>query len=147
MMAYKNQYKREHLNRRAKSNYNIEPIYLHTPERIEALMFLFKIALQVVVLIERNARNNIQARDKGLANFMFNRKDARNPRTEYLLSEFQYIVSGKMKLPDGKNYGFISELNTLQKDILSILDVPLSCFTYQYIFGSQCLIHWQHYAN
>ena len=52
MMAHKNQYKCEHINRRAKSGYNIEPIYLHTPERIEAFLFLFKIALQVIVLIE-----------------------------------------------------------------------------------------------
>ncbi|MCP4746752.1 MAG: transposase [Desulfobacteraceae bacterium] len=44
MMAYKNQYKSEHTNSRAKSSYNIEPIYLHTQERIEAFLFLFKIA-------------------------------------------------------------------------------------------------------
>ncbi len=46
MMAHKNQYKCEHINWRAKSSVNIEPIYLHTPERIESLLFLFKMALQ-----------------------------------------------------------------------------------------------------
>ena len=67
---------------------------------------------------------------------MPNRKDVRNPRTEYLLAEFQYIVRGEMVLPDKQIYGFVSELNDLQKDILSVLEVPLECFTYEYLFGT-----------
>jgi transposase len=136
MMAHKNQYKSEHTNRRAKSGYKLEPIYLHTPERIEALLLLFKIALQVIVLIERNARKNIQERDIGLDKFMPNKKDVRNPKTEYLLQEFQDLVKGELTLPDGKQYGFTSELNFLQRDILSILEVPEHCFSYQYLFNS-----------
>lgn len=135
MMAHKNQYKSEHINRRAKSSYKLEPIYIHTPERIEALLLLFKIALQVIVLIERTARKNINERDKGLDNFMPNRKDVRNPRTEYLLKEFEFIVKGDMLLPDGKLYGFVSKLNELQSDILSILEVPEERYTYQHLFN------------
>lgn len=135
MMAYKGQYKSEHLNRRAKSNLNLEPIYLHTPKRIETLLFLFKIALQIIVLMERHARKEIKHRDKGLDNFMPNRKDVRNPTSEYMLAEFQYIVKGEMTLPDGNTYGFVSELNELQKDILDILGVPIECFTYDHLFG------------
>lgn len=74
MMAHKNQYKVEHIYRRSKSGYRLEPIYLHTPERIETYLFLFKIALQIVVLIERAARQNIQARGKGLNDFMPNKR-------------------------------------------------------------------------
>ena len=136
MMAYKKQYKSEHTNRRAKSSYNIEPIYLHTPKRIEAFLFLFKIALQVIVLIQRNARKNIGERDKGLDNFMPNRKDVRNPRTENLLTEFQYVVSGEIPMPDGSHYGFVSELTDVQKDILSVVEVPFECFSYSYIFDT-----------
>jgi transposase len=136
MLAHKNQYKVEHTIRRAKSGYTLEPVYLHTPERIEAFLFLFKIALQMVVLIERTARSNITQRDKGLDHFMPNRMDVRNPKAEYLLREFQYIVSGHLRLPDGNNYGFISELTALQKDILAILEVPEECYTYGYLFNS-----------
>lgn len=135
MMAHKNQYKCEHTNRRAKSGYNVEPIYLHTPDRIEAFLFLFKIALQMIVLIERTARKNIGERNKGLDNFMPNKKDVRNPRTENLLSQFQYVVKGEVPLPDGNVQFFISELTPLQKDILSILEVPLECYTFEYLFG------------
>jgi transposase len=136
MMAHKNQYKSEHTNRRAKSGYHLEPIYLQTPERIEAFLLLFKIALQVIVLIERTARKNIKERDKGLDDFMPNKKDYRTPRTEYLLKEFEYIVKGEMVLPDGKKYGFVSELNDLQQDICSLLEVPLQCYTYEYLFDT-----------
>jgi transposase len=137
MYAHKAQYKSEHTYRRSKGPYKLEPIYLHTPERIEALLLLFKIALQVIVLIERTARESIQQRDKGLDEFMPNRKDVRNPKTEYLLCEFEYIVQGQMRLPDGNTYGFVSELNALQRDILAILQVPTECFSYQYLFDTQ----------
>jgi transposase len=136
MLAHKSQYKCEHTFRRAKGSYSIEPIYLHTPERIEAFLFLFKIALQVVVLIERSARENIRKRDQGLDGFMPNRKDVRNPRSEYMLKEFEDIVKGQMLLPDGTTYGFVSELTPIQKDILSVLDVPQESYDYQYLFDS-----------
>jgi transposase len=130
MLAHKKQF------RRAKGPYSIEPVYLHTPERIEAFLLLFKIALQMVVLIERTARKNIRARDYGLDNFMPNRVDVRNPRSEYMLKEFEDIVKGELPLPDGNTYGFVSELNTLQRDILSVLEVPLNYYEYQFLFDS-----------
>jgi len=136
MLAHKNQYKSEHVNRRAKSSLNLEPIYLQTPNRIEAMLFLFKIALQIVVLVERTARDNIENRDKGLDNFMPNKKDVRNPRTEYMLSEFQYLVSGKVPIPGGEVSGFVSKLNPLQKDILRILEIPFECYSYEYLFNT-----------
>lgn len=98
MMSHKNQYKSEHTYRRSKTNLNLEPIYLHKPERIESCLFLFKIALQIIVLIERTARQNIELRDKGLDKFMPNKKNVRNPKTEYLLCEFQYVVSGQITM-------------------------------------------------
>jgi transposase len=136
MLAHKRQYKSEHTYRRAKGPYRIEPIYLHTPERIEAILFLFKIALQMIVLIERTGRESIRQRNRGLDGFMPNRKDVRNPRSEYLLKEFEDIVRGQIPLPDGQTYGFISELNQLQRDILSILQVPLCWYDYNFLFDS-----------
>ena len=136
MLAHKKQYKSEHTFRRAKGPLSIEPVYLHTPERIEAFLLLFKIALQMVVLIERAARKNIGQRDYGLDNFMPNRVDVRNPRSEYMLKEFEDIVKGELPLPDGNTYGFVSELNTLQRDILAVLEVPIYYYDYRYLFDS-----------
>jgi transposase len=136
MLAHKKQYKSEHTYRRAKGPLSIEPVYLHTPERIEAILLLFKIALQMVVLIERTARKNISKRDRGLNGFMPNRKDVRNPRSEYLLKEFEDIVQGQLPLPDGQTYGFISELKPLQREILSILQVPFCWYDYSFLCNS-----------
>jgi transposase len=136
MLAHKGQYKNEHTNRRVKTDLNLEPIYLHTPERIEVVLFLFKIALQIAVLIERGARQSIDARNGGLNNFMPNRKDVRNPTSENLLAEFQDVVKGELTLPTGQVYGFVSELTALQRDILSILEIPLYYYSYEFLFNS-----------
>ena len=136
MMAHKDQYKSEHINRIAKSGFNLEPIYIHTPKRIEAFLFLLKIALQLIILIERTSRNNIEKRDKGLDNFMPNRKDVRNPSTKFLLKTFEYVVQGEIKFPDGNSCGFISDLTPLQKDILEIMEVPACFFSYKYLFDT-----------
>jgi hypothetical protein len=90
----------------------------------------------MVVLIERTARKNIRQRDYGLGNFMPYRADVRNPRSEYMLKKFEDIVKGELPLPDCNTYGFVSELNTLQRDILSVLEVPLNYYEYQYLFDS-----------
>lgn len=135
MLAHKNQYKVEHLYKRSKSGYKLEPIYLQTPDRIEAYLFLFKIALQILVLMERTARTNIAERDRGLDNFMPNKKDVRNPSTEYMLAMFEFVVCGIITLDEGRQY-FVSKLTDTQKDILSVLDVPEKCYTYQYLFDT-----------
>lgn len=136
MLAHKDQYKCEHLNRRAKSSLDIEPIYLHTPERIEAFLLLFKIALQILVLIERAARQSISERDRGLDNFMPNRRNVRNPKTENLFAAFQYVVSGNVILTNGASHAFISELTELQKDILILLNIPAEYFSYDFLYNT-----------
>jgi transposase len=136
MLRHKGQYKSEHLNRRAKSGFRLEPIYLQKAKRIEAYLFLFKIALQLIVLIERTTRNNIDKRGKGLDNFRPNKKDVKNPKAEYLLKEFQQIMLCYIFSQTEVIQYFVSELNTLQRDILELLEVPLSCYTYEFLFNT-----------
>ena len=88
------------------------------------------------LLIERTARDNIEKADKGLDNFMPNKKDVRNPSTEYMLAEFEFVVSGKVPMPGGEVAGFVSELSPLQKNILDILEIPVECYTYEYLFDT-----------
>jgi transposase len=136
MREQKEQYKSEHTNRRAKSHYCLEPICLQTPKRIEAFLLLFKIVLQVLVLMERTVRHNIASRDRGLDRFLPNRQDVRNPTAEAILKEFQHLVSGTMILPDGTSWTFVSELTALQQELLELLDVPLTCFSARVLFHS-----------
>ena len=52
------------------------------------------------------------------------------------VAEFEFIVSGDVPMPDGNISGFISDLNPLQKDILSILEVPMECYSYEHMFDT-----------
>ncbi|MFZ2809318.1 MAG: hypothetical protein WAZ60_23280 [Desulfosalsimonadaceae bacterium] len=105
-------------------------------KRIEAMLFLFKIALQLAVLIERSARQTIKARGKGLDDFMPNRKNVTNPTTENLLAEFKDIVKGIIELPSGQTFGFVSKLTVIQKDILAVLGIPQHYFNYAFLCNS-----------
>ena len=86
--------------------------------------------------MERTARTKIAERDKGLDNFMPNKKDVRNPGTEYMLAMFEFIECGIITLSDGSKQSFVSKLTETQKDILSVLDVPEEFYTYQYLFDT-----------
>jgi transposase len=136
MREQKEQYKSEHTNRRAKSAYALEPICLQTPTRIEAFLFLFKIVLQLLVLMERTVRKNIADRDRGLDHFLPNRKDVRNPTAEAILKEFQYLAVGTVTLPDGSSWNFVSELTALQRDLLELLEIPVGRLTVKTLFHS-----------
>lgn len=136
MREQKEQYTSEHTNRRAKSAYALESICLQTPTRIEAFLFLFKIVLHLLVLMERTVRKNIADRDRGLDHFRPNRKDGRNPTAEAILKEFQYLAVGTVTLPDGSSWNFVSELTALQRDLLELLEIPMDRLTVKTLFHS-----------
>ncbi len=68
---------------------------------------------------------------------MPNRKDVRNPTTENMFEAFQYIVSGEVIQIEGKKFGFVSELSSLQKEIISLLEIPVEAFSYNSLFNSE----------
>ena len=59
LKAYKNQPYLEKRMYTTKSILNIAPVFLKKPRRIEAMTFLYFIALMIVSLIERNIRKNM----------------------------------------------------------------------------------------
>ncbi|MCG8476193.1 MAG: IS1634 family transposase [Cytophagales bacterium] len=60
LKKYKNQPYLEKRMYTAKSILKVAPVFLKTPKRIEAMLFLYFIALMVVGLIERNIRMNMK---------------------------------------------------------------------------------------
>lgn len=59
LKAYKNQPYLEKRMHTVKSILNIAPVFLKKPKRIEAMTFLYFIALMIVSLMERNIRKNM----------------------------------------------------------------------------------------
>jgi transposase len=62
LRTYKNQPYLEKRFNTQKSVLEVAPVFLNTPRRIEAMMFLYFIALMLVSLIERRIRREMQAR-------------------------------------------------------------------------------------
>jgi len=48
----------EHANRQFKGPLAVRPVFLHSPERVEALVFLLMISLMVYFLVQRTYREN-----------------------------------------------------------------------------------------
>jgi hypothetical protein len=59
---YKEQIYCEHVNRQFKGPLAVHPLYLHTPERIEALVFLLMITLMLYFLLQRVYRQSVPAK-------------------------------------------------------------------------------------
>ena len=58
---YKEQIYCEHVNRQFKGPLAVHPLFLHTPERIEALVFLLMITLMLYFLLQRLYRQSVPA--------------------------------------------------------------------------------------
>jgi len=58
---YKEQIYSEHVNRQFKGPLAVHPLYLHTPERIEALVFLLAITLMLYCLLQHLYRQSVPA--------------------------------------------------------------------------------------
>jgi transposase len=56
---YKEQIYSEHVNRQFKGPLAVHPLFLHTPERIEALVFLLLITLMLYFLLQRVYRQSV----------------------------------------------------------------------------------------
>jgi hypothetical protein len=59
---YKEQIYCEHVNRQFKGPLAVHPLFLHTPERIEALVFLLMITLMLYFLLQRVYRQSVPAK-------------------------------------------------------------------------------------
>ena len=104
----------EHANRQFKGPIAVRPVFLHTPERVEALVFLLMIALTIYFLLQRAYRENTPA-------------DA--PQTEHrttaatLLKAFQNYALVITHKPVGRIVS-PSRLTTRQREILQRLQFP-----------------------
>jgi transposase len=63
LRKYKNQPYLEKRMYTAKSILKVAPVFLESPRRIEAMLFLYFIALMIVGLIERNIRKEIKSKE------------------------------------------------------------------------------------
>jgi transposase len=129
LAVYKRQYKVERVFHVLKGPLAVSPMLLEKPERICAMLFIMTLTLQLYTLIQRQAAQELEKRERPLSGLMPNKIQTWRPQTDTLLAAFNNIdvVAG---YHDGMLMAGITTLNATQVEILQILGVPLEKYAF-----------------
>ena len=128
--AYCSEYLIEHGFGRLKGRaLSLTPLFLQYDHRGVALVCLLSIALRVLVLIQFVVRRHLQhagATLKGIYPGQPGRSTAQ-PTTEMMLGALRGVTLSRIKI-DGKLLYHLTPLNTVQKRLLALMEVPLESY-------------------
>lgn len=128
LRTYKNQPYLEKRHSTLKSVLEVAPIYLKKEKRIEAMMFLYFVALMITSLIERNIRLNMKEEDIESLPILAGGKKTKTPTwssISYLFRNIQIVsAENKGKLIQSTTHG----LKEIHKIVLNLLNVPESIY-------------------
>jgi transposase len=115
------------------------PLFLRLPERIKGLMLMLTIALQVLTLMEFISRRELSKSDESISGLVPGNPKMKTPRptAERLLSQFDNL---HLLIEDkGKKISavMVEGLTTLQKKILSILQLPEEVYDLSFKHGKK----------
>lgn len=119
--AHKRQPAIEKRFQQTKSVFNLAPVFLKNPDRVEALFSLYFIALLLQALIERELRLGMKRREMETLPLYPEERQTKRPTSEqvlrlFSLAERRYLLDG-----DREVYLFEPELSELQKQVLALL--------------------------
>lgn len=120
LQIYKFQPRLERRHSQLKSVYNVAPVFLKNPERIEALLFLYFVALLIDGLIERQVRNAMK--DNKLASIPIYPEDraCRRPTADKIYDLFRDVRFHRVTT-DTKTEVVPDELSDTQTLVLRLL--------------------------
>lgn len=129
LAVYKRQYKVERVFHVLKGPLAVSPMLLEKPERICAMLFIMTLTLQLYTLIQRQAAQELEKRERPLSGLMPNKIQTWRPQTDQLVAAFDNIdvVAG---YHDGMLMAGITSLNATQVEILQILGVALEKYAF-----------------
>jgi transposase len=115
------------------------PLFLRLPERIKGLMLLLTVALQVLTLMEFVSRRELSKKDETISGLVPGNPKMKTgrPTAERLLSQFDnlhLLVEEKGKKISGT---MVETLTSLQKRILSILQLPEKIYELSFKHGQK----------
>lgn len=125
---YKYQPRLEKRHEQLKSVYHVAPVFLKHPERIEALLFLYFLALLMTSLMERTVRLAMKEKEIESLPIYPEQRECRKPTADKILDLFrdvrkQTILKNKTPLeviPD--------DLNEIQKQVLDLFQMKPADF-------------------
>jgi len=121
-MAYKYQPRLEKRFNQFKSVHQAAPLLFKKIERVEAIMFLFFLALMVQAILEREVRQSMKAKNIDAIPIYPEHRIAYHPTTAKLFDRFEGVSVYHLK-KGRKTNKFQDELTTLQKELLEILGI------------------------
>ena len=126
--AYKFQPKLEKRHEQLKSVQNLAPVWLKSVSRIEALLFLYFIALLVHALLEREVRQGMAREGLECLPLYPEERECKAPSTERLLDVFAPLQRHRLLKAGHQIQVFEPELGDLHRQILDLMWLPHTVF-------------------
>lgn len=126
--AYKFQPKLEKRHEQLKSVQNLAPVWLKNIGRIEALLFLYFVALLVHALLEREVRRGMVREKLDRLPLYPEERECKAPSTERILDVFAPLQRHRLRSKGRLAQIFDPELNDLHRQILGLIRLPASIF-------------------
>jgi transposase len=126
--AYKFQPKLEKRHEQLKSVQNLAPVWLKNVSRIEALLFLYFIALLVHALLEREVRQGMAREGLDCLPLYPEERECKAPSTERTLSVFAPLQRHRLLEAGREIQCFEPELGVLHRKILDLMQLPYTLF-------------------
>ncbi len=126
--AYKFQPKLEKRHEQLKSVQDMAPVWLKNVARIEALLFLYFVALLVHALLERELRHGMERENIGSLPLYPEDRKCRAPSTERILDLFAPLQRHRLRKRGNLVQVFDPELGKLHKQVLALMRLPVSVF-------------------
>jgi len=125
MAEWKGQYKVEHSFRLVNQLFLVTPLFLKTPQRIAALVFLVMVGALIAGLIERQVRRALAALQQPLKGLMPEGRDSLRPTVTRLFKAFADYSLVQVKEACGRVVeSRFARLNPVQAHILELLGLP-----------------------
>ncbi|MEK6838275.1 MAG: transposase, partial [Candidatus Thermoplasmatota archaeon] len=126
--AYKFQPKLEKRHEQLKSVQDLAPVWLKNVSRIEALLFLYFVALLVHALLEREVRLGMARENLDRLPLYPEERQCKAPSTERVLDVFAPLQRHRLRKRRRLVQVFEPELNELHRQILRLMRLPASIF-------------------
>lgn len=126
--AYKFQPKLEKRHEQLKSVQYLAPVWLKNVSRIEALLFLYFIALLIHALLEREVRMGMVREKVDQLPLYPEERECMSPSTKRILDIFTPLQRHRLRKSGRLVQFFEPKLNDLHKQILHLIRLPASIF-------------------
>lgn len=126
--AYKFQPKLEKRHEQLKSVQDLAPMWLKNVARIEALVFLYFVALLVHALLEREVRRGMAREKLDRLPLYPEERECKAPSTERILDVFAPLQRHRLRKKGRLVQIFEPDLNELHRQILGLMRLPTALF-------------------